>query len=65
VRELRKRLELSQEQLAERADLHWTYVSGIERRRRNPVLNILARLARALRTTLPVLVTGPEASDSD
>lgn len=57
VRELRERLRLSQEQLAERADLHWTYISGIERGKRNPGLNILARLARALRVSLPALVT--------
>lgn len=57
VRELRQRLRLSQEQLAERADLHWTYISGIERGQRNPGLNILARLARALKVSLPTLVT--------
>jgi transcriptional regulator with XRE-family HTH domain len=47
---------LSQEQLAERAELHWTYVSGVERGRRNPSLNILARLAQALGLSLPQLV---------
>jgi transcriptional regulator with XRE-family HTH domain len=57
VRELRDRLGLTQEQLAERADLHPTYVSGIERGERNPGLNILARLAKALRVALPALVT--------
>ena len=57
VRDLREGLRLSQEQLAERAELHWTYVSGIERGRRNPGLNILACLAKALRVTLPALVT--------
>jgi transcriptional regulator with XRE-family HTH domain len=57
VRELRERLRLSQEQLAERADLHWTYVSGIERGKRNPGLNILGRLARALKVSLPELLT--------
>jgi transcriptional regulator with XRE-family HTH domain len=50
-------MNLSQEQLAERAELHWTYVSGIERGRRNPGLNILARLAKALHVTLPGLIT--------
>ena len=62
MRELRERLDLSQEQLAERADLHWTYVSGIERGQRNPGLNILGRLASALSVTLPDLVTDLRAS---
>jgi len=57
VRELRQRLGLSQERLAERAGLHFTYISGIERGRRNPGLNILARLAKALTVSLPVLVS--------
>lgn len=57
VRRLRERAGLSQEQLAERADLHVTYVSGIERGKRNPGLNILACLARALKMSLPALVT--------
>jgi len=57
VQDLRARLGLSQEQLAERAELHWTYVSGVERGKRNPGLNTLARLARALKITLPALVT--------
>jgi transcriptional regulator with XRE-family HTH domain len=57
VRTHREQLGLSQEQLAERADLHWTYISGIERGRRNPGLNILASLAKALNVTLPTLVT--------
>ena len=56
VRELRQRLGLSQERLAERAGLHFTYISGIERGRRNPGLNILGRLAKALTVSLPVLV---------
>lgn len=57
VRELRERIGLTQEQLAERANLHTTYISGIERGRRNPGLNILAQLAKALRVTLPSLLT--------
>jgi len=51
VRTLRESLDWSQEQLAERTDLHRTYISGLERGERNvSVLNIL-RLARALKTT--------------
>jgi len=57
VRAWRQRLGLSQEELSERAGLHWTYVSGIERGHRNPGLNILARLAKSLNVTLPMLVS--------
>ena len=49
VRELRIAAGLSQEELAERAGLHRTYVGGIERGERNVgVLNLL-QLARALK----------------
>jgi len=58
VREVRLRKHLSQEQLAARANLHWTYVSGIERGIRNPGLNILVRLATALDLSLSELVAG-------
>ncbi len=58
VRTLREKRSLSQEQLAEEAQLHWTYVSRIERGRRNPSLNTLGRLARALGVSLAQLVTG-------
>jgi|GEM_PF-3126634 len=39
---------LSQEQLAFEADLHRTYVSGVERVIRNPTVLIVAKLANAL-----------------
>ena len=38
VRELRKVRGFSQEELAHRADIHWTYLGGIERGERNPAL---------------------------
>jgi transcriptional regulator with XRE-family HTH domain len=47
VRELRAERQWSQETLAERADIHTTYVSGIERGRRNVSIDILHRLAVA------------------
>jgi DNA-binding XRE family transcriptional regulator len=35
VRELRQELDLTQEALGRQADIHWTYIGGIERGERN------------------------------
>lgn len=51
IRELRRDRELSQEELAERAGLHWTYVSGVERGQRAPSLDVVGRLANGLNLT--------------
>jgi transcriptional regulator with XRE-family HTH domain len=56
LRKLRLARKLTLEQLAERADLHWTYVSGIERGRRDPGLRTLSRLAHALELSLGELL---------
>ena len=48
VKQHREAKGLSQEQLAFEADLHRTYVSGVERGIRNPTVLILAKLANAL-----------------
>ena len=52
VRELRHQLGISQEELADRAGLHWTYVGGIERGERNPALINVGKLVRALQVPL-------------
>lgn len=49
VRRLRERRGWTQDRLAEAAGLHYTYVSGIERGRRNVTIDVLARIAEALR----------------
>jgi transcriptional regulator with XRE-family HTH domain len=41
-------LGLTQEELAEKADLHWTYISGIERGVRNVTIANLFHIATAL-----------------
>ena len=48
VREFRKVIGISQEELAIRADIHRTYIGGIERGERNPTLTMIFRLASAL-----------------
>jgi transcriptional regulator with XRE-family HTH domain len=55
VRQHRTLVRLSQEDLAHRAGLDRTYVSGIERGSRNPSLRILQRVAEALGADLDVL----------
>lgn len=44
----RRERGLSQEELAHRADIHQTYLSGVERGRRNPSILVLQRIAAAL-----------------
>jgi len=58
VRRKRLALKLSQEGLAERADLHWTYIGGIERGERNVGLLNIVKIARALETTASQLLNG-------
>ncbi len=48
VREIRLRHGLSQEKLAEFADLHRNYVGGVERGERNISLLNIVKLARGL-----------------
>ncbi len=52
INEIRKRQGLSQERLAERASISAQYVSNIERGKENPTLDLLLRLAEALRVSL-------------
>ncbi|MFT7759318.1 UNVERIFIED_CONTAM: helix-turn-helix domain-containing protein [Salmonella enterica subsp. enterica serovar Enteritidis] len=48
VRYWRKKRGLSQEEFADRAHLHPTYVSGIESGHRNPTIKVIERIADAL-----------------
>jgi transcriptional regulator with XRE-family HTH domain len=48
LQNLRRQKGLSQEELAHRAQIHQTYLSGVERGRRNPSILVLARIAAAL-----------------
>lgn len=56
LRKLRVQKGLSQEKLAEKAQLHRTYLGGVERGERNPTLMSLIRIAKALNVSLPTLL---------
>jgi transcriptional regulator with XRE-family HTH domain len=56
IRRRRLSLELTQEELAEAADLHWTYISGIERGIRNVSIVNLFHIANALKLRVRDLV---------
>ena len=58
LRKQREARELTQEKLAERANLDPTYISGIERGLRNPGIKNVAKLARALGFTTAELCKG-------
>ncbi len=49
LRELRIKVGISQEKLAELADLHRNYVGLLERGLQSPSLNTICRLAKALK----------------
>lgn len=58
MRELRRATGLSQEAFADRCGLDRTYISGIERGKRNVSLENLKVLAKALNVTLSRLLEG-------
>lgn len=51
MRQRRYELGLTQEQLAEKADLHVNYVGGIDRAERNISITSVVALAKALHTS--------------
>ncbi len=48
IQRLRREKGWSQEELADRAGLHRTYISGVERGVRNPTITIVEKLAATL-----------------
>lgn len=59
VRRARKSAGLSQEELAFEAGLDRTYISQVERGKRNVTIVVLAKIARALKTTPDRLLVPP------
>ncbi|MEQ8992760.1 MAG: helix-turn-helix transcriptional regulator [Pseudomonadales bacterium] len=60
LRKHREQASLSQEALAHASDVHRTYVSLIERGIRHPTLDVVFRLAEALKIAPSVLVAATE-----
>ena len=56
LRRLRMEREISQEELAGRAELHRTYVSSVERGQRNVTIETIEKLALALRLPMSDLM---------
>jgi transcriptional regulator with XRE-family HTH domain len=56
VRGLRKEKEISQEELAHRADLHRTYIGMIERAEKNITLLNIEKIAKALEVKIEELL---------
>lgn len=52
IAELRKQLNISQEELAERCGVHRTYIGSIERGEKSPTLNTIEKFARGLNVSL-------------
>lgn len=60
LRKWRSRRGFSQEELAERADLHRTYISDVERGARNLSLESIDKLARALEISVSTMFTSQD-----
>jgi transcriptional regulator with XRE-family HTH domain len=60
VQRARREQGLSQEELADRATVHQTYLSGVERGIRNPTIIVLQKIASALQLDIEDLVRRPE-----
>jgi transcriptional regulator with XRE-family HTH domain len=60
VKKHRLAKKLSQEALAERADVHPTYIGRLERGKRTPGLDVAERIAKALGMKLSQLILESE-----
>lgn len=60
IKQRREERQLTQEQLAERANLHDSYVSFIENNRRHPSWDALCALSAALEIKLSLLIREAE-----
>jgi transcriptional regulator with XRE-family HTH domain len=60
IKDVREKQGMSQEKLAELAEIDRTYVSMIERGKRHPTLEVASRIADALGMKLSEVIRGTE-----
>lgn len=65
IAKLRRQLNLSQEELAERCGFHRTYIGSIERGEKSPTLNTIEKFANGLSVTIPELLDISENVNKD
>jgi len=59
LQRIRRERGLTQEDLSAKADIHQTYLSGVEGGKRNPTVGVLERIAAALRVDISEFFTKP------
>jgi len=64
IRKHRERLDLTQEELAEKAEVHRTYLADIERGTRNPSIESIRRVAYALQIPISDLFKTAETDST-
>lgn len=57
--------KISQEELADRAGIHRTYVSQIDRGLKSPTLSVLLKISKSLNTTVSSLIAEAEQNIDD
>lgn len=65
IKKIRKKENLSQEELAFKAGLHRTYIGSVERGERNITILNLIKISESLRADLTLLLDLNEKDDKD
>jgi len=64
MRRIRRSKSMTQEKVAEYADLHPNYISSVERGERNISICNIEKIARALGVSMPELLSAPPDSSA-
>lgn len=62
IRHLRGQQGWTQEQMAERADVHRSYLAALEAGGRNPTLDVISKIARALNVPVANLFSNDQGT---